>query len=171
MLYPWPKIDIRKSLKLFNKLHTYGIRNILRKHQAVYKQFQLSVGKITVQIEVGENTALNFFTLFIFINPQRFAVFNIIPELNQIHKISLNWFPVSFHIIFVVKNFNDFLLNEPVIFVSIFLENIKNIHNQQLFLLHSAHTIISVMILTFMHKICNNFMKISAKSTYFSMIC
>ena len=74
---------------------------MIGKQQAVDQKPQLSVGKLPDKIKIRQNTAFLTLTGFRIRNHSYIlAVLNLVPEINQIHQITLDGFPISNHIVF-----------------------------------------------------------------------
>ena len=83
------EVSAGQSLQLDDKLLALTVRDMFGEQEAVDEQTQLAVGEVADEIEVGENGAfLNLAGFWILRHPRRFAVLDVVAEVDEIENIS-----------------------------------------------------------------------------------
>ena len=121
------------------------------KQQTIDEQPQFSVGKLTLQVEVGKNGG--FLPQRLAVCPQLlpavralyrcaaecFAVLDGIAALQQFREIPADGLPVGSHAVLCFQNFSDLPLGEPVVLIAVLAEDVQNIQNKQFLGLFHIH--------------------------------
>ena len=129
---------LTRDLKL-DQLLVLLIGNVVGEQDAVDKQAQLAVGELALEVEVGEDHVLLLVTVLVAEHADALAVIDVIPELDQVHQISLDRFSVELHVILALEDFLYLLLAQAMVLVRVAFEDVEDIHDSQLLRLLLVH--------------------------------